>query len=140
MNDDLKVFKPKISDIENTNGELRFILSGDDDYGFDKSLVNAVRRILLTDIPTVGFNLTENGDNNDLIMVINNSSLHNEMLLHRISFMPLYLDPVNYMLESWHVVRFLGLLVANIEGSPIHVLEWSLVLHRVVGRNHIVLN
>ena len=55
MSDDLKVFKPKISDIENTNGELRFNLSGDDDYGFDKSLVNALRRVLLTDIPTVGF-------------------------------------------------------------------------------------
>ncbi len=97
MSDDLKVFKPKISDIENTNGELRFNLSGDDDYGFDKSLVNALRRVLLTDIPTVGFNLTETGENNDLIMVTNNSSLHNEMLLHRIALIPLYLNPENYM-------------------------------------------
>ena len=90
-------FTPKYSDIRVEDGELRFTLSGDDEYGFDKSLVNAVRRTLLTDIPTVGFNLTPTGENNDLIMVTNNSSLHNEMLTHRISFMPLYINPENYM-------------------------------------------
>ena len=97
MSDDLKIFKPKISNVESINGELRFVLSGDNDYGFDKSLVNAIRRVLLTDIPTIGFKLTETGENNDLIMVTNNSSLHNEMLLHRIALIPLYLNPENYM-------------------------------------------
>jgi DNA-directed RNA polymerase subunit L len=96
MSDILK-FTPKYSDIRVENSELKFVLSGDDEYGFDKSLANAIRRVLLTDIPTVGFKLTQMGVNNDLVMSTNNSSLHNEMLLHRISFMPLYLDPVNYM-------------------------------------------
>jgi len=96
MSDSVK-FTPKYSDIRIENGELRFIISGDKEYGFDKSLVNAIRRVLLTDIPTVGFKLTLTGENNDLVMSTNNSSLHNEMLLHRISFMPLYIDPVNYM-------------------------------------------
>ena len=90
-------FTPKYSDIRVEDGELRFVISGDDDYGFDKSLVNAIRRTLLTDIPTIGFNLTLTGEDNDLIMVTNNSSLHNEMLAHRISFMPLYINPENYM-------------------------------------------
>ena len=59
-------FTPKYSDIRIEDGELRFVISGDDDYGFDKSLVNAIRRTLLTDIPTIGFNLTLTGeDNND---------------------------------------------------------------------------
>ena len=97
MGDEIKKFKPKISEIETVNGELRFVLSGDDDYGFDKSLANAIRRIILTDIPTVGFKLYENGIGNDLTMTVNNLSLHNEMLLHRISHMPLYIDPSNYM-------------------------------------------
>jgi DNA-directed RNA polymerase subunit L len=96
MSDSVK-FTPKYSDIRVENSELRFVLEGDNEYGFDKSLANAIRRTLLTDIPTVGFKLTETGVNNDLVMPTNNSSLHNEMLLHRISFMPLYLDPVNYM-------------------------------------------
>ena len=96
MSDSVK-FTPKYSDIRIENGELKFVLEGNNKYGFDKSLVNALRRVLLTDIPTVGFKLTQMGENNDLVMSTNNSSLHNEMLLHRISFMPLYLDPVNYM-------------------------------------------
>ena len=97
MSDDLKVFKPKISNIDSVNNTLNFVLSGDNEYGLDKSLVNAIRRILLTDIPTIGFNLTETGENSDLIMVTNNSSLHNEMLSHRIALIPLYLKPENYM-------------------------------------------
>ena len=90
-------FTPKYSDIRVEDGELRFVLSGDDDYGFDKSLANAIRRTLLTDIPTIGFNITPTGEGSDLIMVTNNSSLHNEMLTHRISYMPLYINPENYM-------------------------------------------
>lgn len=97
MTDELKKFQPKITDVENVDGELRFVLSGDDSYGFDKSLANAIRRVLLTDIPAVGFNLYPNGENNDLTMTVNNSSLHNEMLLHRIALMPLYINPINYM-------------------------------------------
>tara|TARA_Y100000389_G_scaffold69040_1_gene65640 strand:- start:3310 stop:4626 length:1317 start_codon:yes stop_codon:yes gene_type:complete len=97
MGDDIKQFKPKITEVESVEGELRFVLSGDDKYGFDKSLANAIRRILLTDIPTVGFKLSPNGEGNDLVMTVNNSSLHNEMLLHRIALMPLYINPVNYM-------------------------------------------
>ena len=97
MSDDLKVFKPKISNIDSVNNTLNFVLSGDNEYGLDKSLVNAIRRILLTDIPTIGFNLTETGENSDLIMVTNNSSLHNEMLSHRIALIRLYLKPENYM-------------------------------------------
>ena len=90
-------FTPKYSDIRVEDAELRFVLSGNDEYGLDKSLVNAIRRTLLTDIPNVGFKLYPTGENNDLIMVTNNSSLHNEMITHRISFMPLYIDPENYM-------------------------------------------
>jgi len=90
-------FVPSYSDIRVEKGELKFVISGNDEYGFDKSLVNAIRRVLLTDIPTVGFKLFPNGVGNELIMTTNNSSLHNEMLSHRISFMPLYLNPENYM-------------------------------------------
>ena len=66
-------FTPKYSDIRVEDAELRFVLSGNDEYGFDKSVVNAIRRTLLTDIPTVGFKLYPNGENNDLIMATNKS-------------------------------------------------------------------
>ena len=97
MSDISAIFDPKISNVEFNNGELQFILSGSDDYGFDKSLANAIRRTLLTDIPTVGFKINEDGKNNDINMILNNSSLHNEMLLHRISLIPLYINPDNFM-------------------------------------------
>ena len=90
-------FTPSFSDIRVEKGELKFVISGNDEYGLDKSLVNAIRRVLLTDIPTVGFKLSPDGEGNEIIMNTNNSSLHNEMLSHRISFMPLYINPVNYM-------------------------------------------
>ena len=99
MTDQLYQFEPKIEIIQSSgnNEELRFILSGSDEYGLDKSVVNAIRRVLLTEIPTIAFNIYEDGENNDLIMNINNTSLHNEMLLHRISLIPLYINPENYM-------------------------------------------
>ena len=105
MSDDIITFNPKITNIESVNGEFRFVLSGDDDYGFDKSLVNAIRRILLTDIPTIGFYLTETGKDSDIIMVTNNSSLHNEMLSHRIALIPLYITPNNYMRNHLFVCK-----------------------------------
>ena len=37
-------FKPDISDVHYENGELRFIVSGSETYGFDKSLINSIRR------------------------------------------------------------------------------------------------
>ena len=97
MSDSVFKFSPSISNIEYVNGELQFIISGDDNYGLDKSLINSLRRILLTDIPTISFKMDETGENTDIKMITNNTSLHNEMLIHRISLIPLYIDPVNYM-------------------------------------------
>lgn len=94
---DIKIFKPDITDIQQVDGELKFVISGDNEYGLDVSLINSIRRILLTEIPTVGFKLEENGQSNDIIINENNSSLHNEMILHRIALIPLYINPINYM-------------------------------------------
>jgi len=91
-----------ITDIQNDKGALQFVLSGDYEYGLDKSVVNAIRRTLLNDIPTVAFETSEDIDVNDRDLKINtnNSPLHNEMLAHRISLIPLYLDP-ELFLKTW---------------------------------------
>ena len=73
-------FTVNIHDVSVDDGTLNFIMSGDQEYGLDKSLVNALRRVLLTDIPTVAFRTDEDVDNKDIIMVNNQTSLHNEML------------------------------------------------------------
>ena len=44
-----------ISNIDADKNTLHFTISGNHDYGLDKSIINGIRRILLNDIPTVAF-------------------------------------------------------------------------------------
>ena len=85
-----------ISDVQNDTGSLQFVLAGSYEDGLDKSVPNAIRRTLLNDIPTVAFETDEDVKTKDLTMVTNQSSLHNEMLLHRVALVPLYLDPEEF--------------------------------------------
>ncbi len=91
-----------VSNVTMDSGTLDFELSGSHEYGLDKSVVNAIRRTLLTDIPTVAFEVDE-GEKQDITMVKNDTVLHNEMLMHRIGLLPLYLNPdtfqKNYLFE-----------------------------------------
>lgn len=95
------MFVPSISDVKIKNEELTFIISGDDKYGLDKSTINAIRRTLLNDIPTIGFKI--NDKTNDITIIENTGQLHNEMISQRISLIPLYINPVlfhkNYLFE-----------------------------------------
>ena len=77
-----------------TKNSIQFDIQGNPDMGLDKSIVNSIRRTLLTSIDTVGFRTDIN--NSDIVVVENNTSLHNEYLLHRISLIPLYIDPDTY--------------------------------------------
>lgn len=53
----------------------------------DVSLVNALRRIILTDIPVVGFD----GEIHPSLKVITNTGpLHNEIMLHRLGLIPIH--------------------------------------------------
>lgn len=81
-------------DKKSKSTELQFDIKGDKENGLDKSIVNGLRRTLLSTIPTVAFRTEV--ENSDLIVRKNSSSLHNEFLTHRISLIPLYIDPRNY--------------------------------------------
>jgi DNA-directed RNA polymerase subunit L len=85
-----KDFIPKYSNKKIDKNALTFTLSGDEKYGLDKSIVNGIRRTLLTDIHSVAF------DPDNIIIEKNTGSLHNEFLKHRISLIPLYIDPETY--------------------------------------------
>ena len=52
------------------------------------SLINAIRRLVLSDVETVGFK-TEPLEESDINIIQNTSSLHNEFLLHRIGMIPI---------------------------------------------------
>ena len=81
--------------IHKKKDELSFIMKGNNEYGLDKSIINSIRRTLLSDIPSVAFR-TDDGSKKDIILHTNNTSLHNEFLSHRISLIPLYIDPKTF--------------------------------------------
>lgn len=84
-------FTCEIIETNNKLNNLSFEIRGNNEYGFDKSIINSIRRILLSRIPSVAF--VTNREMSDLKVIKNNTSLHNEFLLHRISLIPLYIDP-----------------------------------------------
>ena len=88
---------PKYTLLEDNN-ELRFRLSD-----INVSLANGLRRVILADIPCVVIR-TEHHDKNDCTIHENTCRLHNEIVKHRLSSIPIHqtnleLLPGNYVLE-----------------------------------------
>ena len=91
----MPTFSVTIDNTEVKDHTLHFEVNGSDEYGFDKSIINSLRRTLLSEIPCIAFRVEE-GSDKDIIMELNNTSLHNEFLMHRLSMIPLYIDPETY--------------------------------------------
>jgi DNA-directed RNA polymerase alpha subunit len=79
-----KLLTPKISNISNENDVYRFTLSN-----LNVSLANAIRRTILTEIPTVCF-ITELESTNTCTIIENSSRLHNEIIKQRLSCIPVF--------------------------------------------------
>ena len=62
-----------------------------DVFGYDCSFVNAIRRTILSKVPTLGFR-TYYGKESDIKIIKNTSPLHNEFLAHRLSMIPIHFD------------------------------------------------
>jgi DNA-directed RNA polymerase alpha subunit len=58
----------------------------------DVSIVNSLRRIILSEIPNIAFAFDPHKEENDIKMHVNTCGLHNEILGHRISLIPLCFD------------------------------------------------
>jgi DNA-directed RNA polymerase subunit L len=58
------------------------------------AFLNAIRRLIISDVKTLGFR-TEYGRDSDIMIHKNTSSLHNEFLSHRISLVPIHYDSKN---------------------------------------------
>ena len=83
-----------ITDKSTSDNSIVFDIYGNETVGLHKSIINSLRRTLLSSINTVGFRTSI--DSNDIIIKKNTTSLHNEYLLHRIALIPLYIDPSKY--------------------------------------------
>tara|TARA_B100000902_G_C27258607_1_gene889378 strand:- start:326 stop:1558 length:1233 start_codon:yes stop_codon:yes gene_type:complete len=84
----------KLLSKKGVSNNIVFDIKGDSTIGLDKSIINALRRTILSGIPTIGFRTDI--DQSDIKIVKNNTSLHNEFLLHRFALLPLYIDPIDY--------------------------------------------
>ena len=87
----------------NSDNRLELDIKGNNEYGLDKTIVNAIRRTLLSSIETYAFRTDY--EKPGIKSEINNTSLHNEYILDRIGLIPLYLDtkliednPLKYLL------------------------------------------
>ena len=90
---------PIISNISEDGDVYKFTLSG-----INVSLVNAIRRTILSDIPTMAFDTELMPDQQNCEILINTGRLHNEILKHRLSCIPIHMKdlsvlPKNYVME-----------------------------------------
>jgi DNA-directed RNA polymerase subunit L len=74
--------------IEDTNDKLSLEIKGDINTGLDKSIINGIRRTAISSINTVSFD--------NITIVENNTSTHNEYIVQRIELIPLFIDPNKY--------------------------------------------
>jgi len=89
---------PVLSTIIEDGDIYKFTLSG-----INVSIANAVRRTILSDIPTLCF-YTETYEDNQCKIEVNTTRLHNEILKHRLSCIPIHMTeldilPGNYILD-----------------------------------------
>lgn len=89
---------PQISETYEENSVYYFTLSG-----VNVSLANAIRRIILSEIPIVAIR-TENYKENQCQIQINTCRLHNELIKQRLSCIPIHMKDLkdfsnNYQLE-----------------------------------------
>jgi DNA-directed RNA polymerase alpha subunit/DNA-directed RNA polymerase subunit L len=67
----------------------------------DLSIVNSLRRVILSEVENVGFffDPTDFSDDKDIMILENDSPLHNEFLQHRIALIPINVNTKE--LENW---------------------------------------
>ena len=77
-----------ITNIKNDQRSLEFDIND-----IDVGLLNAVRRVIISDIPNVAVYFDSYDiNNNDIKFIKNTSVLHNEFTCHRVSLIPLFFD------------------------------------------------
>ena len=90
----------KFKDIQKNDNKISFIVED-----IDVSILNSIRRTILSDIPNVAFDFEPyEFDNKKVDIITNTCSLHNEIILQRLSMIPLKFteneindfDPIKY--------------------------------------------
>jgi DNA-directed RNA polymerase subunit L len=75
-------------------------------YGLNPSFCNALRRIMISEIETLGFRSSYD-ESSDIKIEVNTSELHNEFLGHRLSLLPIHYPPkdiTNYVKDKYDFI------------------------------------
>lgn len=90
-----------------------------DVHNLSHSFLNALRRLIISDIETLAFR-TEYGKESDIKIHKNTSSLHNEFLAHRLSLVPIHYDTKNISSFEKDKLEFF-IDVVNTSTQPLEV-------------------
>lgn len=88
---------PRVSDLSHEMDNLRFKISD-----INVSLANALRRIILNDIPNVVF-ITTPHEKNDSTFITNTTRFNNEIIKQRIACIPIHITDVEFPLKDYIV-------------------------------------
>jgi len=89
---------PVVSNLSEDNGRLTFTLSG-----VNVSLANAIRRIIISEIPCVVFRTTPYSENK-VTIIKNTTRLNNELIKHRLSCIPIHITDTTITLEDYDLL------------------------------------
>ena len=90
--------KPSISNLSEESGRLTFTLSG-----VNVSIANALRRIIISEIPCVVFRTTPH-DENRLNIELNTSRMNNELIKQRMSCVPIHITDVSTPIANYEII------------------------------------
>lgn len=90
--------KPNVSNMSESDGRLMFTLSG-----VNVSIANALRRIIISEIPCVVFRTTPHAENL-LNIQINTSRMNNELIKQRMSCVPIYITDVSTPIDNYEII------------------------------------
>ena len=87
-----------IDDIHHLGNETNFSLNN-----VNNSLPNALRRVIISEVKTVGFRYHETSS--DIKVISNTTKFHNEFIAHRISMIPIHgADPSEFDINKYKFV------------------------------------
>ena len=120
---------PRIEILSNIKDEeLKFTLSG-----VNVSIANALRRIILSDIPIIVFRVSPN-EKNMCNIIANTCGLNNEIVKHRLSCIPIHIKDVeNFPLKNY----ILEVNVQNNTDTTIYVTTRDFMIKDLVSGKHI---
>ena len=118
---------PQISETYEENNVYYFTLSG-----INVSLANAIRRIILSEIPIVVIR-TENYKENQCQIQINTSRLHNELIKQRLSCIPIHMKD----LKDFSNIYQLELDVKNDTDNVIYVTTEDFKIKNKTNNNYL---